>query len=569
MFCAAGHKEESILTAQIDPRAPSLSGPGEPFEIVEQMVNGRLMRVFARTNGTLSMLFSMMPALGDVDFVVDGDRRISYAAFHAQAGAIAAGFAAQYDLKPGDRVALAMHNSPEWMYAFTALSALGTVPALINSRGSGEEMRYCTEDVGASLVVADARRAEALAQAGYEGPVVVFDEAAFDAMAHEYAGKPLPQNTADADDACCILFTSGTTGRPKGAIISHRAMLTGVFMAQHAGARFAARVAAQMGIDVQTFMAARPRSAVFLIFPLFHVSGCQQIFLGVLARGGKIVFHRRWNPAEALRLIEQEKITEFTGPPMTLWDVLNEPTRAERDLSSLGSIASGGQALPINLLNELRKAFPNRIFGGGYGMTETSGSVSLAMGELFTNRPECSGVMHDLADMRVVDDDGNPLPAGEVGEISVRGPMLMSGYWGKPEETAKTMDVDGWLRTGDIGVVDESGYVAIVDRKTNMVICKGENIYCAEIERVISDHADVADVAAFGILDDRVGERLAVAVVAQPGKSLTEDQVRQQVRDHLAEYKVPTDVFLREDPLPRNATGKVDRQVLRRELGLI
>ncbi len=228
----------------IDPRTPSLSGPGEPFEIVEQIVNGRPMRVFTRSNGTLSTLYALMPPLGDLDFIIDGDRRISYAAFHDQAGAVAAGFAAQYDLKPGDRVAIAMHNSPEWLYAFTALSALGMVPALINSRGSGEEMRYCAEDVGAALVVADARRAEALAQAGYTGQVMVFDEPALDAMVRDHAGSPLPENTDDADDACCILFTSGTTGRPKGAIISHRAMLTGVLMAQHAGARFAARMAA-------------------------------------------------------------------------------------------------------------------------------------------------------------------------------------------------------------------------------------------------------------------------------------------------------------------------------------
>lgn len=177
--------------------------------------------------------------------------------------------------------------------------------------------------------------------------------------------------------------------------------------------------------------------------------------------------------------------------------------------------------------------------------------------------------MHDLADMRVIDDDGNPLPLGEVGEIAVRGPMVMSGYWGRPEDTAATMDADGWLRTGDIGRIDETGYVAIVDRKTNMVICKGENIYCAEVERVIANHPDISEVAAFGIADERIGERLAVAVVSDPGKAVTEDQVRQQVRDHLAEYKVPSDIFLRDAPLPRNATGKVDRQVLRRELGLI
>ncbi|MDD3797780.1 MAG: class I adenylate-forming enzyme family protein [Novosphingobium sp.] len=552
----------------IDPRAPSLAGPGEPFEIREQVVHGRPMRVFARAVGNLSHLFATMPARGDTDFIVDGERRLSYAQFHALAGAVAAGLAEDCGVKPGDLVAIAMHNSPEWMVAFTALSALGAVPALINSRGSGAEMRYCTEDVGASFAITDEPRAEKLAEAGYTGTCFVFDRAALEHFAQRYAGHALPQSRADTDDPACILFTSGTTGRPKGAIITHRAMLTGIMMAQHAGARFAARMAAQLGIDPEAMMAGRPQGAVLLIFPLFHVSGCQSIFLGMMARGGKIVFHKRWNPAEALRLIEEETVTEFTGPPMTLWDVLNEPSRATRDLSSIGSIASGGQAMPTNLLAALQEAFPGRVFGGGYGMTETAGSVSLAMGDLYTARPECSGVAHDVAEMRVVDDDGAALPPGEVGEICVRGPMVMTGYWGKPEETAQAIDAEGWLKTGDVGLIDETGYVTIVDRKTNMVISKGENIYCAEIERVISDHPDVADVAAFGMPDERLGERLAVSIMPEPGRALSADDVREHVRHHLAEYKVPADVYFRDTPMPRNATGKVDRQVLRHETGL-
>ena len=526
------------------------------------------MRVFARAVGNLSALYAAMPAHGDLDFLVDGDRRLSYARFHALAGAAAAGFVARYGVKPGDCVAIAAHNSPEWMVAFTALSALGAIPALINSRGSGEEMRHCIEDVGAGLVIADRRRAEALVQAGYTGTVAVFEEAELEAMARDHAGSPLPESPMGTDDPSCILFTSGTTGRSKGAIISNRAMLTGVMMAQHAGARFGARMAEKLGIDMATFMAARPRSAVFLIFPMFHVSGVQQIFLGVMARGGKIVFHKRWNPAEAVRLIEAEGITEFTGPPMTLWDLLAEPSRAERDLSSLGSIASGGQALAPNLLAALQEAFPGRVFGGGYGMTETAGSVSLAMGELYTSRPECSGVAHDLAEMRVVDEDGHVAAPGEVGEICVRGPMIMSGYWGKPEETAAAFDAEGWLKTGDVGYIDETGYVAIVDRKTNMVISKGENIYCAEVERVIAEHPDIADVAAFGVPDARIGERLVVAVTPRAGRTVNADTVYAQARANLADYKVPTEVFLRDEPIPRNATGKVDRRILRHQLGL-
>lgn len=553
---------------QPDPRMPALTGPGELFEIREEVVRGRPMRVFAQATGTISGIFATMPARGDRDFVVDGDRRISYGAFHALAGAAAAGLAQDHTVKPGDRVAIAMHNSPEWMVAFTAISALGAIPVLVNSRGSGTEMRYCVEDVDVALVVTDEPRREKLDEAGFAGAMLVFDRAALEDMAVRYRGQALPMSMADTDDPACVMFTSGTTGRPKGAVITHRGMLTGIMMAQHAGARFAARMAAKLGITAEQLMAARPQGAVLLIFPLFHVSGCQSIFLGMMARGGKIVLHKRWDPAEALRLIEEETITEFTGPPMTLWDVLNEPSRATRDLSALGSIASGGQAMPMNLLTALQEAFPGRVFGGGYGMTESAGSVSLAMGDLYTTRPECSGVAHDVAEMRVVDEAGKPLPAGEVGEICVRGPMVMTGYWNKPEETAAVLDTEGWLRTGDIGMIDQTGYVQIVDRKSNMVISKGENIYCVEIEQVISAHPDVADVAAFGMPDERMGERLAVSIMAEPGRTLTADDVRKYVRHHLAEYKVPADVYFRDTAMPRNATGKVDRKVLRHETGL-
>jgi acyl-CoA synthetase (AMP-forming)/AMP-acid ligase II len=553
---------------QVDPREPALTAPGEPFEIREELVRGRPMRVFARASGTLSGLFATMPGRGDTDFIVDGDRRLSYAAFHALAGALAAALADGHGIRTGDRVALAMHNSPEWMVAFVAVSALGAIPALVNSRGSGEEMRFCVDDVGAVLAITDAPRAAMLADAGYTGKTLVLDEAALAEIAGRAGERTLPESPARTDDPACILFTSGTTGRPKGAVVTHRAMLTGIMMAQHAGARFAARMAARLGITPEAMMAGRPQGATLLIFPLFHVSGCQSMFLGLMARGGKIVLHRRWNVAEALRLIEGEAITEFTGPPMALWDVLNEPSRTSRDLSSLGSLASGGQAMPTNLLTALQQAFPGRVFGGGYGMTETAGSVSLAMGDVYTARPECSGVAHDVAEMRVVGDDGQPLEAGEAGEICVRGPMVMLGYWGRPDETAAVLDAEGWLRTGDVGTIDAAGYVTVVDRKTNMVISKGENIYCAEVERAIADHPGVADAAAFGMPDERLGERLAMAVTPRPGHAPDADAVRDHVRARLADYKVPLDVYFLDSPAPRNATGKVDRQLLRRELGL-
>ncbi len=539
-----------------------MTGPGDPFEIREEAVRGRQMRIFARATGTLSSLFERMPALADREFIISGERRLSYAEVHRHAAAIAALLTSEHGVRAGDRVALAMHNQPEWMSAFIAISSVGAIPALINSRGAGSEMRYCIDEVGAVLTIVDERRAETLRQAGHGGAMLVLDEATVIEAMDSNADALLPTNRSDTDSPACIMFTSGTTGHPKGAVISHRAMLTGLMMAQHAGAVLAAKMAAKYNVPVSEVVANQPQPAALLIFPLFHVSGCQSIFLAMLARAGKIVLLPRWKPADALQLFERERITEFTGPPSVLWDLIQCVQRTERDLSALRAVASGGQALPLTLLEAMDDAFPGRVFGGGYGMTETSGSISLAMDEAFTSRPQFSGQVHPVADVIVTDEQGKTLAPGEVGEIRVRGPMVMSEYWGRPEATAKVIDADGRLRTGDLGYLDEDHYLAVVDRMTNMVISKGENIYCAEVERVLLDFPGVADAVAFGEPDDRLGERLCAIVVPQAGATLTANEIIDHARDKLADYKIPARIEINEQPIPRNATGKIDRRVL-------
>ena len=541
-----------------------LTEPGAPFEIGQAVVRGLQMNVFARIPETLLVLYQGMAPHGPAEFIVEEDRRLTFAEAQADAAALAMVLREVHDVRPGDRVAIAMRNSAEWMLAFIAVSTIGALPALINSRGTGDEMRYCIEDVDCVLVVADARRTQALREAGFTGRIIDADTEACRNGIAAYRGAALPVVTGiTADDPAAILFTSGTTGRPKGAVLTHRAMLTGLMVGQHAGMRYVMQMAAAYGVTPAEIIARQSQSAQLLVFPLFHISGCQSIFLSSLARGGKIVLLQRWDAERALELIERERITAFSGPPTVIWDLLRVPDRAARDLSSLTSLGTGGQALAPNLLRSIEAAFPWAVIGGGYGMTETAGAISLAMGAEYTARPECSGRIHPLAEIRVVGDDGQDLSTGEIGELWVRGPMVMAGYWEHESGAGKSLDSEGWLRTGDVGSVDAEGYVMIVDRKTDMLISSGENIYCAEVERVLMEHPEITEAAAFGVPDPRLGERLVVAVVGQAGHGLTADLVREHVGGRLAAYKIPTEVLVEADPLPRTATGKVDKRVLR------
>lgn len=552
----------SAVATQNAPKL-DLTAPGAPFEIHEETVRGHSMPVFAQARYPLGALFSRMASFGDRLFVVEEDRRISYAQGCAQAAALAALLRTEHGVKPGDRIAINMRNRVEWMIGFIAVSTLDAVPALINSRGAPEEMRYCVEAVTCHLVLADAQRARALAESGYTGPVVDVDSPAFAEALARYADAPLPQSQAHVDDAAAILFTSGTTGNAKGAVLSHRALLTGQLISQHRGTEFAMDLAAKMGIDFQTMVANAPQGASLLIFPLFHISGVGAIFLSCIMRGDKIVIQRRWSAEAALDLIEREKVSAMSGPPSVIWDMVQLQKQNPRNLTSLRSLGTGGQGLALNLLQAMQANFPAAIPGGGYGCTETAGAISMAMGESFVCRPECSGISHPLARIKTVDDQGADLPQGEVGELCVRGPMVMTEYWGRPEDTAKALDAGGWFHTGDVGFVDAQGYVTIVDRKTDMVISSGENIYCAEVERALLSHPEIAEAATYGVPDERLGERLIAAVVLHDGSSLREADIKAHVQAHLADYKVPAEVIMHAETLPRNVTGKVDKRRLR------
>ncbi len=539
--------------SRVDPIFAAVTAPATAFELTVR--DG--LRQFLRAAPDLACMIEEARRHGDKIFVVDHDpdgreRRITFEQMFRWRDALIPMLA----IRPGDRVAICMRNRAEWMVAFLAIMRARGVAVLLNSRGSPDELTAMIEDATPALVLADNERAASLRASGYGGRL--FDVCT--PIECETAPPPPPAIIAKPEDPCAILFTSGTTGRAKGAILSHRAVITGLMGAQLSGVMVLHGMARSHNVPVETIIANAPPQATLLVYPLFHISGLGSTFLSPLLSGTKVVIMRRWNAAEAARLIAAERITQFAAVPTMLWDLLNQVRSCHVDLSSLRNIASGGQALPVRLLDEVRAAFPQAVMGTGFGMTETAGAFAQTVGEDFIRNRASAGRVLPLTDVRVVTPDGAARPSGESGEIQVRGAMVMTGYWNRPEATAAAFTEDGWLRTGDIGYLDDEGYIFIVDRVKDMVISGGENIYCAEVERVIGEMPGVVECATFGIADERLGELLVAIVV---GEGIEPQAVIAGVGDRLARYKAPARVIVVREQLPRNHLTKIDKIALR------
>ncbi len=568
-----------------------LTASGAAFELVDTEVRGYRCRVFRRAPPTLPEFLAGLDWRADREFLIYGTRRLSFADAWAQAAALGSALHEQFGIGPGVRVGLAMRNLPEWIVSFLAISRLGAVPALCNSRGSSEELVHARDSSGCAAMITDGRCGRELARAG-ASPVpwlVVSDsaaegadrerdaadlQAARAAGAGDYAGflqrgtgGTLPAVRVAPMDPAMVLFTSGTTGRAKGAILSHIGTTNAIWANLFSGALVGRRFAARLGIPFEQLAARMPQVSQLLVFPLFHTSGVHSGFLATLARGGKIVLMRRWNASEALALIASERVTQFPAVPTMLWDLVREPAGGAPDCRTLTNVSTGGQGLPAGLLVELVRRFPSAVPGTGFGLTESTGAVALAVGDEFLEHSAAAGRVLPTTEVRILGPDEAVAPPGTPGEICLRGITNMLGYQGEPEETRRTVDAEGFMRTGDIGYVDADGFLYIVDRKKDMVISGGENIYCAEVERVLLANPEVLEAAAFGVPDERLGERLVAVVVprADAVVRLTPAAIQAEVGQHLAAYKVPAAVRVQAAALPRNHLDKVDKRVLRRQ----
>jgi long-chain acyl-CoA synthetase len=548
--------------------AAQLTAPGGEFEIAEEEIRGVPTRVFRHAPPTLAHVLETSRQYGDRTFVVYEDERWTFAEHLGIVARLADRMATELGVSKGDRVAIAMRNYPEWIASFWATVASGAVAVPLNAWWTASELEYAVADSGATVLVADDERARAL-DGHLERTAVTTRIVArgqvdgwlpFEEMVAASTATEVPRVDLAPDDDATIFYTSGTTGVPKGAVGTHRNICTITANAQYALARGAALQGRELPPLVD-----RPQAGRLLSVPLFHVTGCHATMVGSTYSGSKLVMMYRWNPERALELIERERLTAFGGVPSMVWEVLESPRFAEHDLSSVTTIGYGGAPAPPELVRRIGEHFPVAAPGNGYGLTETS-SVAISNGGAdYVRKPHSIGRPLAVVDVRVVDAAGNDLPPGAVGELLIKGPNVVRGYWNKPEETATTF-VDGWLHTGDLASIDEEGFVVLADRAKDVIIRGGENVYCAEVEGVLYEHPAVTEATVIGVPHRVLGEEVGALIVLRPGRTATVTELQAHVRDRLAGFKVPTHVWFRDEPLPRNPAGKVLKRELRDEL---
>jgi long-chain acyl-CoA synthetase len=556
-----------------------LTGPGAPFEIEEQVIRGIRTKVWKNAPPTLRDVFLNGRRFAEREFLVYEDDRATFEAFARATLKLTHQLHAD-GVGKGDRVAVIMRNLPEWPVAFWAGILLGAIVTPLNAWWTGAELEYGLADSGSKVAFVDDERLERISghlknlpalervyvsrlrEAGGDTRVRQLEEVI--GRVNEWAALdelPLPDVPLDPEDDATILYTSGTTGKPKGALGTHRNMTSNI----GAGGISAARNFLRAGEPLPELDPTQlPQRVTLLVVPMFHATGLSATLSPTLNAGGRLVLMRRWDAEPAMRLIEREKVTSTGGVPTIAWQLIEHPARTKYDLSSLQTVSYGGAPSAPELVRKIAEVFPGSQPGNGWGMTETTATFTSHLGRDYLNRPDSAGPAAPVGEMHVRDpaDGTTVLPTGSVGELWCKGPQVVKGYWNKPQATAETFQ-DGWLRTGDLARIDEEGFLFIIDRAKDMLIRGGENIYCIEVENVLYDHPDVMDAALIGLPHKTLGEEPAAVVHLRPGATATEQELRQFVRERLAAFKVPVKIAFWPQTLPRNANGKIMKSELK------
>jgi long-chain acyl-CoA synthetase len=550
-----------------------LTGPGAPFEIVRIPIRGVDTLAYRNAPPNVRALWQSTRAYAAREYLIYQDERLTYAEAHARVDAIAAWLTDQGVVR-GDRVAIAMRNYPEWMLVYWACVCLGVAVVGMNAWWVGEEIDYALKDSDPKVIFCDPERLARLMDRpadSVKARIVAsrVDEPPAGVVAFaEVIATPgaMPEVAIDPDDDACIFYTSGTTGFPKGAQLTHRGCISNLFSMMFSAQVGTLATARATGVAIDP--AAPPTIPVALLTtPLFHVTANNCGAYAATAAGGKLVLMYRWDAKVALELIERERVTAMSGVPVMSRELITHPDFAKHDLSSLMSLGGGGAQLPPDLVHKIDSAVATARPNTGYGMTETCGIITAVSADFFVDKPASAGpAMPDFETM-CVDDDGRPVPPGEVGELWVRSAQVIKGYINRPEATAESI-TDGWLHTGDIARVDQDGFIFIVDRKKDMVLRGGENVYCAEVEAAFYRHEAVAEVCVFGVADERLGEEVAAAVVVREGLAIDAEALRDHCAQIMAKHKIPRYLWLLSEPLPRNANGKFLKRELRSTLAL-
>jgi acyl-CoA synthetase (AMP-forming)/AMP-acid ligase II len=544
----------SELDRRYDQALAKLTGPGGRLVIGHDPQGRAIVDNFPATLPALFRSFCALNAANEA--VVAGDERLSFADLDRNSERLAHGLATRGIVK-GDRVGIAMRNCPAWVLCYMAILKAGGVATLLNGWWEAHEMEHAILLTDPKLIIGDAPRCARIAER-CKGrnvqclPVELPAEQALDGMVAD-EDRPLPEILPD--DEATILFTSGSTGICKGALSTHRAVTTGTYC-YSVGLMVLRELLAEEGRAPKT----PPRTLINV--PLFHVTGEVPVMLNSFVVGRCMVLMPKWDAGEALRLIEKEKITYFVGVPTMSLELMTHPDRHKFDLSSLKDITAGGAPRPVSHVQRMKEAFPDAQPALGYGLTETNAVGCMNFWGNYADKPASTGrPAKPLVEVAILGPGDKHLPTGEVGEIGIRSAANIKGYWRDPDATAAAFTADGFMRSGDVGYLDEDGYLFIVDRKKEIIIRGGENISAAEVEAECYACPDVAEVAVFGAPDERLGE-VPVAVI-HARNPLSEADLRSFLEERIARFKVPQRIILSAEPLPRLGTGKIDRRALK------
>ena len=550
------------LDRKYDAVLAAVTGPGGRVVLEKDKEGRTIVGNFPATLPLFFKTFCMLNAT--VEAVIAGNERLTFAQLDALSDRLAHGLVAR-GIGKGDRVAIAMRNCPAWILSYMAALKAGAIATLLNGWWQPDELEHALQMTAPKLVLADEPRAQRISAtcASCDVMTIAIEQPAEQAFAELMAdlpdGGPLPEISPE-DDAT-ILFTSGSTGEAKGAVSTHRAVTTGVYA-------YSTALMVLRGILESEGRPPPNPLKTLVIVPLFHVTGEVPVMLNsfVISRG--MVMMSKWDAGEALRLIEREKITYFVGVPTMSLELMNHPDRGNYDLSTLTDIAAGGAPRPVAHVDRLRAAFPAAQPALGYGLTETN---AVGCGNFWGNyagKPASTGrAQVPYVELAILGEADRHLPPYERGEIAIRSAANIRCYWQNPEATAAAFTSDGYLRTGDIGYLDEDGYLFIVDRKKDIIIRGGENISAAEVEAALYGSEGIAEAAVFGAADERLGEVPVSILHRREGSSITEEELRAFLQGRLAAYKIPARIIFSEQPLPRLGTGKIDRVVLKQQYG--
>jgi long-chain acyl-CoA synthetase len=541
----------------------ALTAPGMPHELVDAQIRGRQVRVFAQAPASLRALYESTAT--QLPFLAYQDERLSFAQAWAEAGRIGHVLVQHCGVKPGERVAIAMRNYPEWVLCFCAITSIGAVAVAMNGHWQSEELVYGLQDCGARVLLADAERLQRLSSPAARAALPDLQCLAVRAaelppgalslqqLLDEAGAVPMPQVAIAPDDWATILYTSGSTGHPKGVVSTHRNILSSLLsweLDRLVGERLAGLTPPPPAEQPGTLLAV----------PLFHVTGLHASYLNCYRMQRRMVCMYRWDAEQAAQLIDAERLSSVVAPAALTGDLVRVAQQRKYSLATLQSVGGGGAPRAPEQVRQIGSSFVQALPATGWGMTETNAIGAGIAGEEYLQRPASSGRCSQVLQLKVVDDTGQELPAGQRGELLVRGTSVFGGYWNRPEATAQAF-VGDWFRTGDVAYLDDEGFLFIVDRIKDLIIRGGENIGCGQVEAALLMHPDVHEAAVYAVPDDRLGEEVGATVHGAPG--LDAEALREFLAQHLARFEIPRHIVIAGQPLPRTPSGKILKREIR------